>query len=73
MGFYFQNNISGCGYSGEAVDEGDSWVSFPRAGFAGHPSKDPIRLDKRSGRISWGAGPAYASPKAMTRAALGWF
>ena len=69
MWFYFLHNISGCGFPSEPVDEGDYWSSVPRVGYAGQADQDPIRLHKRSGRISWGQGPAFDSLKAMVRAA----
>jgi hypothetical protein len=69
MWFYFLHNISGCGFPSEPVDEGEYWTSIPRVGYAGQADKDPIRLHKRSGRISWGQGPSFDSLKAMVKAA----
>ncbi|GEM_PF-4140798 len=69
MRFYFLHNISGCGFPGELVDEGEYWTATPRVGIAGKADKDPIRLHKGTGRISWGQGPAFESLKAMVKAA----
>jgi hypothetical protein len=68
--FYFEQNISGCGFPDDLQDEGEYWAAYPRVGVTGSPDKNSIRLHKRTGRISWVSGPTYDSLKALTKAAL---
>jgi len=57
--FYFQHHISGCGSADAALDRGSRWEVTPRIGYAGSPGKDPIIIDKHTGRVSWKGGPAF--------------
>ena len=46
----------------EILDGGDSWYCVPNVGDDCTPDAHRIQVDKKSGAISWGLGPKYASP-----------
>ncbi|SEM26864.1 hypothetical protein SAMN05428989_3568 [Pseudoxanthomonas sp. GM95] len=58
---YFATYIVGCGTAYGAADEGAVWKVTPLIGVAAVPDKSPIIINKHSGAISWGDGPAFAS------------
>lgn len=65
IGFYFQTKISGCGFPSGVKDEGEFWSSVPKIGLVGTPHEHPVLLHKRTGRITWAAGPTYESIPAL--------
>ena len=67
IGFYFQTKISGCGFASSLKDEGEYWSSVPKVGLEGTPQEHPVLLNKRTGRISWAAGPTYDSVPELIR------
>lgn len=67
---YFVIHIGTPCFIGESVDEGDTWACTPNTGDDCSPDKNPIRVKKTSGRVSWGSGPTYESPQALAKAAL---
>ena len=67
IGFYFQTKISGCGFAAELKEEGQFWTSVPKIGLVGTPHEQPVFLHKRTGRISWAAGPTYESVPELVR------
>jgi hypothetical protein len=73
IGFYFETKISGCGFPAEVKDEGEYWSSVPKIGLVGTPHEHPVRLHKRTGRISWAAGPSFKSMPDLVRSTRRWF
>ncbi len=68
---YFDRYVSGCGYTGEPQRNGDFWEVQPFVGYAGKPSKRLIRVDARSGGVSWADGPAFETLDDFRRAEHG--
>jgi hypothetical protein len=50
---FFVWKISGCGFPESPVDAGAEWQARPRIGYAGEPGSDLIRIDKRTGVVSY--------------------
>jgi len=51
----------GCGSAGALEDGGTSWRAHPGLGYAGHPAKDFIRVDKQTGAVSYAFEPPVAA------------
>jgi hypothetical protein len=41
------------------------WVAVIHFGFTGEPLKNPLKIDKRSGKVSWDDGPTIDDPKTI--------
>jgi hypothetical protein len=61
---FFLWKIGACGFAEAPTDAGGEWRSRPRIGFAGQPGNDAIRIDKRTGIVS------YASEAPVTAASV---
>ncbi len=59
---YFWRYISGCGYAGKPIDEGDNWSSIACFGIAGTPLEYKIKINKNTGTISMKGYPTIAKP-----------
>jgi hypothetical protein len=49
---------------------GDCWSMNPSFNDDCESDPEPIRINKKSGQITWRNGPSYESPKALAKAAL---
>jgi hypothetical protein len=49
---------------------GDCWSMNPSFNDECKSDPEPIRINKKSGQITWRNGPSYESPKALAKAAL---
>lgn len=61
---YFSRFGWGCGAVGEVVESDTSWVAKTFFGFGAEP-REPIRIDKRTGRVTWSHGPTIKNPKSI--------
>jgi len=52
---FFVWKISGCGFADTVEDGGSDWNSRPRIGFSGSPGNDLIRINKKTGVLSYGS------------------
>jgi hypothetical protein len=55
----------GCGAMMPPEDWGQYWISKTVLGYAARPTREPIRIDKKSGQITWSDGPTIKNPKTM--------
>jgi hypothetical protein len=62
---YFLRFGPGCGYAADVTDGGPVWISAAHVGYAGVPTREPIRIDKRTGRVTWGNGPTVEDPHSI--------
>jgi hypothetical protein len=60
---YFYHFGPGCGVAPHVSDDGQSWISNTPVGYAATPTREPIRIDKQSGRVTWSDGPPIEDPK----------
>jgi hypothetical protein len=60
---YFLRFGPGCGMAIEASDDGESWTAKTYIGYAGTETREPIRIDKRTGKVTWSNGPTIENPK----------
>ena len=54
---FFLWKIGGCGFADAPGDDGEEWRSRPRIGYAGQPGSEFIRIDKRTGTVSYASEP----------------
>jgi hypothetical protein len=57
-GAYFFWRLGPCGFPDEPQDAGAEWHMRPRVGYSGKPAADLIRVDKRSGVVSYASEPS---------------
>lgn len=57
---YCHRYIAGCGAAYPAANQVMNWEFTPRTGVAGVPDAGPILIEKHTGKISWGKGPAIS-------------
>lgn len=62
---YFMRFGPGCGAASRVTDGGAFWVSSAAVGVGGIPTREPIRIDKQTGRVTWSDGPAVENPKTI--------
>jgi hypothetical protein len=62
---YFVWKISGCGFPESPVDAGTEWQARPRIGYAGEPGNDLIRINKRTGVVSYASERPIAAKAVM--------
>ena len=62
---YFLRYGPGCGAAEDVTDGGESWISITPVGYAAIPTREPIRIDKRTGRVTWSNGPTIENPKTI--------
>jgi hypothetical protein len=60
---YFYHFGPGCGVTQSVTDGGSSWISNTLVGYAAAPTREPIRIDKKTGRVTWSDGPTVEDPK----------
>src|SRR5688572_6149791 len=60
---YFKRFGPRCGAASRVADGGASWVSNAAVGIAGIPTREPIRIDKQTGCVTWSDGPTVENPK----------
>jgi hypothetical protein len=58
---YFSGYITGCGMIGEVSDHGEKWHVETFIDYS-HSPYDPIRINKKTGRIMCGQGPVVDPP-----------
>jgi hypothetical protein len=61
---YFSWQLGGCGFPQEPQDGGTEWRLPVRFGVAGTKLPNPVRVDKRTGKVSYAAGESI-DPKAL--------
>ena len=61
---YFIRFGFGCGAAAKVTDGGEYWVSRTYVGYAAVPY-EPIRIDKRTGCVTWSNGPTIENPKTI--------
>jgi hypothetical protein len=61
---YFVRFGWGCGAAATVVESDTAWVAKTYFGFAADP-REPIRIDKRTGRVTWSQGPTIENPKSI--------
>ena len=62
---YFLEFGPGCGMAIQATDDGRSWIVKTYIGYAGTETREPIRIDKYTGQVSWSNGPTIENPKTI--------
>jgi hypothetical protein len=62
---YFMRFGPACGVATGITDDGASWVSSTTVGVGGIPTREPIRIDKDTGRVTWSNGPTVENPKTI--------
>lgn len=62
---YFMRFGPGCGAAARVTDGGAFWVSSTAVGYAAVPTREPIRIDKHMGRVTWSDGPTIENPKTI--------
>ena len=62
---YFIRFGPACGAAEDATDGGEVWIAKTYIGIAGMPTREPIRIDKHSGRVKWSNGPTIENPKTI--------
>lgn len=55
-----------CGSVARVTDDGTSWVARTCFGLAAMPTREPIRVDKSTGRVTWSDGPTIQNSKAIS-------
>src|SRR5688572_18648986 len=60
---YFVRFGPGCGAASVVTDGGASWNAATRVGYGAVPTREPIRVDKGMGRVTWSDGPTVTNPK----------
>jgi hypothetical protein len=58
---FFLWKVGACGFAEAPEDAGGEWHSHPRIGYAGQPGSDIIRIDKRTGTVSYASEPPVAA------------
>src|SRR5688572_16288386 len=61
---YFLRFGWGCGAAATVAESDTSWVANTYFGFAAEP-REPIRIDKRTGRVTWNHGRTIENPKTI--------
>ena len=54
-----------CGAVEPVSDGGAHWIANTDLGFIPTPTREPIRINKQTGRIAWSDGPTIENPKAL--------
>ena len=62
---YFLRFGPGCGVAEDVTDGGEFWLSVTPVGYAAIPTREPIRIDKHTGRVTWSNGPTIENPKTI--------
>ena len=62
---YFLRFGPGCGAASHVADGGAFWIANAAVGVAGVPTREPIRIDKHTGRVTWSDGPTIENPKTI--------
>lgn len=63
---YFLRFGPACGVADRVSDGGEYWIAGTKVGFAGVPTREPIRIHKPTGRVTWSDGPAIENPKSLS-------
>jgi hypothetical protein len=63
--YFWRFSPIGCGYVARVTDGGSFWVAKTYFCIAPMPTRDPIRIDKRTGRVTWSDGPTIQNPKTI--------
>ena len=50
-----------CGSVTRPVDGGTNWIAKTYLGFASIETREPIRIDKQTGRVTWSDGPTITN------------
>ena len=58
---FFNWQISGCGFPEEPQDVDTEWQARPMTGISGRPATHVIRINKRTGAVSYGSNPPIAA------------
>ena len=61
--YYFRFTQTACGSVLRVTEEDSIWIARTYYGPAAMPTREPIRIDKRSGRVTWSDGPTMSNPK----------
>jgi hypothetical protein len=63
---YFHRFGPGCGGVADVFEDDKFWVGRTAVGVAGIPTPEPIRIDKQTGRVTWGADdPTIDDPRKL--------
>jgi hypothetical protein len=62
---YFTRFGPGCGAAWPVTDGGRVWISNTAVGVAAIPTREPIRIDKQTGLVTWSNGPTVEDPKTI--------
>ncbi len=60
-GAYFLRKFGACGVPGDARDAGTEWRMRPLVGVGAVPADDEIRVDKRTGAVSYASDPPVSA------------
>jgi len=63
--YFWRFSPTACGSVMRVTDDGSSWVAKTYFGYAPIPTREPIRIDKLTGRVTWSDGPTVVNPKTM--------
>ena len=61
---YFVRFGWGCGAAAPVAESDTAWVAKTYFGYGADP-REPIRIDKLSGRVTWSHGPTIKKPKSI--------
>ena len=62
---YFLRFGPTCGMAMQTTDDGKSWIAKTYIGYAGTETREPIRIDKQTGQVTWSNGPTIKNPKTI--------
>ena len=60
--YFYRFTPTICGSVARATDGGTNWIAKTYFGIAAMPTREPIRIDKRTGRVTWSDGPTLETP-----------
>jgi hypothetical protein len=55
-----------CGSVARPIDGDTVWIAKTYFGIAPMPTREPIRIDKRTGRVTWSDGPTIENPMTIS-------
>jgi hypothetical protein len=63
--YFLRFTPTACGYVAPAVDGGTVWLAMTYLGVTSTPTREPIRIHKQTGRITWSDGPPVENPMSI--------
>lgn len=63
--YFLRFSPMSCGNVERVIDDGTFWIAKTSLGFAQTPTRQPIRIGKGTGRVTWSDGPTIENPKTI--------